>query len=680
LLTHLEVRLARAAASAALLIICCAAVFLAASEEARADDCPNAAARTGPSAALEDCRAYELVTPPGTIAKPQLTVSGQRGGFSTPTSTESGNEVLFTVGGETLIGTNATGTADRYVSERGDSGWSSRLSGPTGAQAEQADPGGASGDYRFSFWTIDEPEGALAKNVLRHPDGSLSLLGDGSLTDDSRAMGRWISPNGDHVIFTSEKQLEANAPGELGCCTFNYWGSYGNQPVNAVYEWTPAGPEVLSLLPGDATPAPESVTYYWGSSKDGSSVVFTVGERFFGEEATMYVRRGGVTHPIVDVPWAEEAIFAGASDSGDKIFYMVVPEVFLGAVTGSFYVYDVNTEESEQISTATDVGVVNVSADGSHAYFISKEQLDAPEGTPGSFNFYVWDGTSVEFVAELAPEDVNLLPGEGELRMVDWPLAVSSAQQASLAGPGIAPSRTTADGTILAFEARSNLTSYDSEGHLQVYRYSTTEGELKCVSCNPSGEPPTADSKLQGVSEIDRDSPVSAPGEVRSLTADGKAVFFVTANRLASGDTDGKVDVYEWKEDDLALISYGRSPDTNEWLYGVSPDGSNVFFTSADRLVPEDRSNTVSIYDARVNGGFPAPNQPAVCAIGSCQGPPSSPPPGPAVGTSHALGSRNVKPRLRHRPCKKLKGKKKKRCLRAHSKKKNSAKTTRRAG
>ncbi|MFL5834505.1 MAG: hypothetical protein ACJ76B_11085 [Solirubrobacterales bacterium] len=669
-----------------MLIFFLASLFLLGGvDDAFADDCPNAAARTGPSALLEDCRAYELVTPADTVNRPQFLDSAPSGGFSTPTANASGDEVLFAIRGEALRGTDGTGSGDRYLSTRGDSGWASRLAGPTGAQAENADPGGSSANYGQSFWQITAPGASSRERVLRHPDGSLSLLGDGSLTDDRAALGRWISPNGEHVIFTSEKKLEADAPDEVGCCTFNYWAGVANEPVNAVYEWTSAGPEVLSLLPGGVTPAPESVTYYWGASKDGSSVVFTIGERFFGEEATMYVRRGGVTYPMVDVPWAEEAIFMGASDSGDKIFYLVSPNIFFGATTGSFYVYDVTTEESEQISTASDVGVINVSADGSHAYFVSEEQLDAPEGTPGALNFYVWNGTDIEFITELTQEDVYADPAGTELRLIDWPLAVSSAQQATIAGPGIAPSRSTSDGSAMAFEARSNLTGYDSEGHRQVYRYSAADDELKCVSCDPSGDPPTADAQLQGVSHIDRDSPTPAPGEVRSLTENGSAVFYVTANGLVQGDDDGKVDVYEWKEDDIALISYGHSGGTNEWLYGVSPTGRDVFFTSADRLVPEKTSDSVSIYDARINGGFPRQSSPIPCAIGDCQGVPSPPTQAPAIGTANPVGAGNVKPRPRPRPCKKLKGKKKKRCLRTHSKKRNSnknrsAKNNRRAG
>jgi hypothetical protein len=62
------------------------------------------------------------------------------------------------------------------------------------------------------------------------------------------------------------------------------------------------------ILPGNVPPAPGATTYYWGTSKDGSSVVFNVGE-FFGQNGTLYVRHNGATYPIVTVPWAEEAVY-----------------------------------------------------------------------------------------------------------------------------------------------------------------------------------------------------------------------------------------------------------------------------------------------------------------------------------------------------------------------------------
>jgi Tol biopolymer transport system component len=623
-----------------------------------------------------------LVTPPATITGPKFQINPAAGGFNTPTSDESGSRVLFSLKGEALAGSGGTGTTDTYMSERSSSGWTSRLFGPTGEQAGSVEPGGTSAGYSSGFSWILRP-GTLANGrYLVKPDGSVTAFRVGSLADDPNAIGRWISPVGDHVIFTSEKRLEPEAPEEVGCCPFGFWQVGLNEPVDAVYEWTPSGLQVLSLLPNDEPVPAGSTTYYWGTSKDGSSVVFNVGG-FFGENGTLYVRHNGTTFPIVTVPFAEEAVYMGSSSSGDKIFYLVDPGVFFGETSGKLFEYDVDTEETRQITDASDVSVVNVSEDGSHVYFISGEQLDGSQGTLGGRNLYVWRGGETNFVAELSPEDVGA--DFGRKSLIAWPLVISVAQQSTLVGQGVDPSRSTPDGSVFVFEAKSNLTAYDSAGHNEIYRYSTQSGQLSCVSCNPAGAPPTSDARLQGVSSLpeeeEKEAPTVAASEVRNVRNDGKAVFFISGDRLVDRDTDGKLDVYEWREGQIALISYGRSEGGNEWLYGVSPDGSDVFFTSADRLVPEKQSNTFSLYDARINGGFPPESTPVPCAIGSCQGGPSIAPAAPAVGTARALRAGNLKPRRRHlQPCKKLRGKRRKRCLQAHKHKKNSAENNRRAG
>jgi hypothetical protein len=55
-------------------------------------------------------------------------------------------------------------------------------------------------------------------------------------------------------------------------------------------------------------------------------------------------------------------------------------------------------------------------------------------------------------------------------------------------------------------------------------------------------------------------------------------------------------------------------------LLGTDASGDDVFFTTADRLVPVDTDSELDIYDARVDGGFAAPSSAPGCDEEGCQG------------------------------------------------------------
>jgi hypothetical protein len=147
----------------------------------------------------------------------------------------------------------------------------------------------------------------------------------------------------------------------------------------------------------------------------------------------------------------------------------------------------------------------------------------------------------------------------------------------------------------------------------------------------------------------DAPQPTSRYALVPNLTSDGRRVFFETDEPLVVSDTDRVRDVYEWEEAGqgscslqggcIYLISSGHSARDN-YLYGVSATGDDVFIMTSDLLVGADGDATPSIYDARVGGGFAEPS-----AIG-CEGegcrPTLTPAPGltaPASGASGPSGN-----------------------------------------
>jgi hypothetical protein len=628
--------------------------------------CPNEALRIGPSAALPDCRAYELVTPPNTNGREPKGLAAQGDTFTTVQAAPGGEAASFQILGGSLPDTNGTGgfNGDPYLSTRTASGWKTALAGPSGTEATVTIPGAVSPDQGYSFWVGREEGPAVIDHgetrYVRYPDGHSELIGRGSLGTDPNAKGRRITEGGAHIIFETRnfsamaQQLEPNAP---------------PTGTAAVYDRTPdEATHLVSLLPGEVTPAAGKDAKYVSSSPDGEGIAFEVG-------GTLYLRKGNAA--TYEIGTGVE--LAGVSQGGERVFYLE---------GGNLEAYDTGEEEVVDFSTTGDVVPVNVATGGERAAFVSPSVLGGPnpEGDSaqlGKQNLYLSTDGQIAFVATVTDRDV-----EGE--------EVAGANQADGLGlwtevaEGTAasdPSRLNPSGSVLLFQSRADLTGYDSNGSPQVYRYDGGAGRLHCLSCNPTGIAATGEGVLQSYSfESLGDRPFSPVVRVPNLSPSGDRVFFESTEALVSADADGLRDVYEWEEDGLGgcgrpggctyLVSSGRS-GTNDYLYGHSRDGDDVFVRTGDVLTGEDAGGTASIYDARVGGGFASADPAGECLGEACQ-PAVSAPDLAAPASAGFRGPGNVRPAPKARPCPKgkrrIKRHGKARCVSKHRRHHGAAK------
>jgi hypothetical protein len=637
--------------------------------------CPNAQYRTGLSANLPDCRAYELVTPAQTdglipyAAGDAGTVSGSFSNWLTVQRGEEAGGLLSYFTDGTLPGFEGSGQLDGYRAERGSGnhplgGWQSAVVSPDYEQAAGSEPEqhGISPDQLYSIWQIVPlpetfPE-TLPPGVYLRTLKGFEALGKGSLGTDLGALSRYVSADGAHAIFASKEHLEEKA---------------APKGTEAIYDRAAgeASAEVVSVKP-DGSAFGEGASYL-GATEDGAAIVFRAG-------GTLYLHREGKTIEIA----TPSNTFAGISEDGMRVFYAATAE---GASSpppaAPLYVCDTEAgpcagpgaHPPEEISPAGIFALV--SPDGGHAFFSSKEAIgeevneNGEEPEAGTHNLYAWDGAETRFVGGLAAADFEseAFAGFPGMNLGAWTHALGLDDHS---GRGRAPTRSSADGGVFVFQSHARLSAYDNEGAGEIYRYdpAAEAGErLTCISCDPSGAPPSADALLEDI-RIFRSTPVSPKTMIANVTEDGNKVFFQSFDRLLPEDANEVEDAYEWMAKGigdcnrpggcLALISSGQG-EVPSFLYAMNADGRDVFIQTQEKLVGADVAGSASIYDAREGGGIPEPVEPAQCQGDACQGQGSEPPAIPSPATIGSGEEGEVGPRPK--PCAKGKRRVKGHCV-----------------
>jgi hypothetical protein len=606
------------------------------------EHCENEAARTGPSATLPDCRAYEQVTPAnksGTVTEPNknsdavvAAEDGERLALRSlaafgPVPQENGAFSVFsrTSSEWKIASVKPAGT--------GDAVYEPQILSPNltqvGAEVTTEVPFSPDRTYQVGvpggpFATVAEtPRKEHIYNELEGGSSNLSRVVLGTIDHtllsatptgtDERAydLYEW-SGGGACGSVTSNCKLVNEKEGHLiGKCgatlgdegvMFSQGGIYnGQESHNAV---SADGSKVFFTAPDPRAGGEEGCSNGHQPGPNALRLYMRAGETVAGREVSRTVEVAEPNEGVHLSPTEEEEIpvfYQAATVDGSKVFFLTARALTSEATVGEAHLYEYDTE----------------AAAGHRVKLIFRgSELAGDENLPEGWVYPSRDGSVVYFYTNGGGTLYRYEVGAGPPQLI-----ASVAFPRSFEAPYSTP-----DGQFFEFESQGVTVEGRSEtrgaGHNEFYRYDHADGSVMCVSCGP-GIAPGGDATEREQSFFHDQTPQLIP-----MSEDGSEDFFQsTAALVPQVVTEGVMNVYEWEAAGAGactqslgctyLISQGNSPYNSE-LIGASRNGSNVFFLTHAQLVPQDTDSFIDIYDARVDGGFPAPAQSAACLGDTC--------------------------------------------------------------
>ncbi len=496
-----------------------------------------------------------------------------------------------------------------------------------------------------------------------------------------------MSPDGGQVAFESAQRLTADTPPQSPECGGDHFfeAPSGFFCVPHLYEWDHGQLRLAGVLP-DGTPADVS---FAGTGRYGAArktyTPHVVSDRSDGHTRVEFTQPTDGQGRTLDDIGSSELFAFGQYLYGGKLFQRIdgsqtvmlnrsertacLPEPEPQACADEFAPagYLEATPDGRRVFLSTDQTLTDdaANAPGNKVYmydaskpaadphnlsFIGNGSALAGTGGDGHFAYLLhypriraWHDGEIRDLGELPDNLANELPTDAV------PQDITSRT-----------SRVTPDGRYLIFpNDHSPFPGGYDHGHCngtygcrEIYVYSAEDGLLACASCNPTGAPATGDAtvKVDDEGSVSHGFPHGSVGltnhQSEAISADGRHVFFSSAESLVPRDTNGSTyDAYEYDTvtGEVNLLSSGTS-DRDSLYLDSSADGRDVFIATTKSLVGHDTDKAVDLYDVRVGGGYPEPVPvPALCAGEACQGAQAPTPPAPTVGSGRE-GAGNRKP------------------------------------
>jgi len=605
------------------------------------DPCPNAEFRFGAQANLPDCRAYELVNPPGLdyIDIVRMPAAGDDGNSTGISSMNAGNDAK---GGQAIITMRSHRTEDGWVTV-------------------DANPPVTRSQNNIVFTNVlqfsaDGRRALLRSDAPIHPD---QVSGAGVFRLDlGSGQTSWLShpqtvpgPGALSLLYLTP----LGASPDLGTVAFEYQAYPPLLPEATGSQIYVSEQNVLRLasrLP-DGTPTSAQVAAtLWSNGitnnenfgsrapHGGAHAVSENGQRiFFYADGGLMEYLGEANPPRTVAVTATERTgesgyqfasrFIGATRDGSIAYFESTARLTDAATPGGgIYRFKLDAPAGsrlEQVTPASPIpGGLQVSNailsdDGSTLYFVTGAQLAAGAGE-GVLNAYLWRNGSVRFIASF-PTEANL-------------------------------ERVSRDGGFALFRSIDSVDGASNAGFQAIYEYDAGSDDLACASCRPDGSPSQGDAFLQLTPSAAAFGALTNP----RFVADDGTVFFVTRDRIAAADETARTDAYQYRDGKVSLLTSGHG-ERDVYPGDNSDDGKTVFVLTGAALLPQDGDvEELDVYAIRSGGGFPQPPlESAPCEGEACRGATSTPPPASAPVTPNFIGPGNSKSGRNQGPKKKKK-------------------------
>jgi hypothetical protein len=439
-------------------------------------------------------------------------------------------------------------------------------------------------------------------NLLPDDEGGGIVDGAALGYGDPYGQGAWfpgehaVSADGSRVFFNNDPSPGGSS---RGVYVREGFGSAAASVGVSVSERTDCAEDPMCGGDGEADPAPEAGSsearfqgaHFQVASPDGSEAFF-ISPYKLTDDATATLGGGLGSSAGVDSCASGRCdlyVWHADGPAGDRVEDLTVGDLAGGGV----------------------IGTIGASKEASRIYFVATGVL-ALGGQQGEPNVYLWERSTggIRFVATLdGSPDPNATGGPAQDRGV-WD---RSTLQGEPTDRLFSESRVSGSGRFLLLRSREQLTGVDTGGTFQLYRFDAVDESIVCVSCNPDGSVPSTSVFLKHHRKVRR-----PPWLSRNVSSDGR-VFFETAEALVAGDTNGRLDVYEWADGVVRLISSGTDGSDSAFL-DADESGRDLFFTTRAQLVKSDGDDLVDLYDARIGGGFDEVEAPTPCVGDPCQG------------------------------------------------------------